>query len=90
MATRLAVVYTDGTTEEIPLRPIGFVAAERQYGGKPGHLFEVTLYAGWFVKGKPGPSFDEWVATLEDVEEKSEDTRPLDEEPSPDESPTSQ
>lgn len=89
MANRLEVVYTDGTTEDIPLRPIGLVAAERQFGGLSGHTVEATIYAAWFVKGRPGGSFDAWVQTLEDVTERADEARPLAQEPSPEESPTS-
>lgn len=91
MGVRLSVVYTDGTTEAIPLKPAGLVAAERQFGGRAtdGHPIEATLYAAWFVKGRPSGSFDAWVDTIEDVEEKSgAPARPLAEEASPEESPT--
>lgn len=90
MANHLIVTYTGGEVETIVLRPIGMVAAERQFGGQVSkdHAIEGTLYAGWFIKGKPG-DFDDWLATIEDVDEtEGEPTRPLAPEPSPEESQT--
>lgn len=58
----LHVAYEDGNTEDIPLKPVGIIAAERKYGGD-FPVIEGTIYAAWVVKGKPG-DFDEWVASL--------------------------
>lgn len=90
MANHLIVTYVGGEVETIVLRPIGMVAAERQFGGRVSndHAIEGTLYAGWFIKGKPTGSFDEWLDTIEDVDEKVEPVRPLEQEPSPEESLT--
>ncbi len=58
----LTVTYEDGTTEDIPLKPVGLVAAERRYGGTLPAI-EGTIYAAWVVKGKPG-DFDDWLGSL--------------------------
>ncbi len=90
MGTRLSVVYTDGNTEDIIIRPVGLVAAERQFGGglTDEHQMEGTLWAGWFLKGKPTGSFDDWLGSLDDYSVVQETPRPLVPEPSPKESPT--
>ena len=91
MGVQLFVVYEGGEEETIPIRPLGLVAAERQFGGgvSNGHAIEATLYAAWYQKGKPSGSFEQWLATIEDlVENRGEATRPLEGGPSPEPSPT--
>lgn len=89
MAIRVTVGYDGGEQETIILRPLGLVAAERQFGKSLGeHSIESTLWAAWYLKGKPLGSFDEWLATVEEVVEREEETRPLEPAPSADSSPT--
>lgn len=90
MATRLTVTYAGGETETIAIRPIALVAAERQFGGgvSNGHSMEAMLWAGWFVKGKPNGSFDAWLDTVDDMDVSAEASRPLEEAPSPEASPS--
>lgn len=58
----LTVTYEDGNTEDIPIKPVGLVAAERKYGGTLPAI-EGTIYAAWVVKGMPG-DFDGWLGSL--------------------------
>lgn len=83
MAIKLTLRYDSGQEETIALRPLGLVAAERHLKGTDGHSIETTLYAAWFLKGKPG-TFDDWLASVEEIVEDAEETRPLDQEPSAD------
>ena len=80
--TSVTLTYEDGRTETIVLRPVGLVAAERHFKGDTSHAIEMTFWAAWYLKGMPS-TFDEWLATLEDISEKSEPVVPLDKEPSP-------
>ena len=66
------------------------MAAERQFGSgvTNGHSIESTLWAAWYLKGKPLGSFDDWLGTVEEVVEKEVAIRPLEPEPSPEPSPT--
>lgn len=87
MALILSVVYDDGTSEDIRIRPAGIVAAERKFGGDlPG--IEGTIYAAWFTKGMPG-DFDSWLNSLAEASDRQEAQAPLVETPSPKGSRTS-
>lgn len=90
MALRMTVTYTGGETETITIRPIGLVAAERQFGAgvSNGHSIEATMWAAWYLKGKPGGSFDTWLESIDEMAQEDEPARPLAEEPSPEPSPT--
>lgn len=84
MAIKVTLGYQGGEQETIVIRPLGLVAAERHFKGETrGRSIESTLYAAWFLKGRPG-DFDDWLGTLEEVLENQEETVPLDQEPSPD------
>lgn len=92
MASSISVVYANGTTEVLPIRPVALIAAERFYKGKiADHELEATLYAAWWFSHKDDGPFDAWVASLDDFNRVSEVApRPLDGEASPEESPASQ
>lgn len=90
MATRVTVTYTGGETETIVIRPLGMVAAERQFGAGVvnGHSMEAMLWAGWYLKGKPDGSLDAWLETIEDMDVEGAPAVPLEGEPSAEQSPT--
>ena len=91
MATRVTVTYSGGDTEDIVMRPIAMVAAERQFGSgvSNGHSMEAMLWTAWFVKGKPAGSFDAWLDTIDDMQlGQEEKVHPLAEAPSPEASPS--
>lgn len=89
--TYLDVLYADGTEASLPVRPVGLIAAERRYSGKEMPRLEATLYAAWFGLVSPKASFDDWVATLEGIDEHDEQAGPLEKsEPSASTSPESQ
>lgn len=71
----LDVVYTDGTEATLALRPVGLIAAERRYGGggKEMPRLEATLYAAWFCLPSPKAAFEEWLETLDDINERNGD-----------------
>lgn len=85
MGLVVSLTYKDGQTEAVRLGAMGLVAAERKYGSgmKGENSIEGTLYATWFVKGMPDGSFDEWLATIDDMEEEDAPVRPLDPAASP-------
>lgn len=89
MAARVTVTYSGGESETIVIRPLGMVAAERQFGGgvSNGHSMEAMLWSAWFLKGKPG-EFDTWLESIADMDVSREEVVPLDPAPSPEESPT--
>lgn len=64
---RVKVIYADGREESVSMRPMGLVAAERHYKGDVPP-FEGTCYAVWALL-RPGPVFEEWLDSLEDVEQ---------------------
>lgn len=64
---RFKVSYQDGRTETISSRPVGLVAAERHYKGDVPP-FEGTCYAVWFQLHTDVP-FDEWLESVEDIEQ---------------------
>lgn len=91
MSIRLTLTYVGGETETIAIRPLGMVAAERQFGAgvNNGHMIEATLYSAWFQKGKPTGLFEDWLATIDDIGEREvTPVVPLEEELSPDPLPT--
>lgn len=70
----VTVLYSDGTEERIVVRPVGLVAAERALGGTPA--VQGTLYAAWYCSSKrTAQTFDEWVESLDAVDE-TQDTIP--------------
>ena len=81
MAIVLSVTYEDGSTEDIRIKPVVIVAAERKWGGTFPDI-EGTCYAAWVTKGKQG-DFDEWLASLEDATDHAESSPPLAPAPSP-------
>ncbi len=63
----IQLTFTDGRSEEVKLNPRILVEVERRFGGTiPG--IEGSLYGAWFRLGRPGV-FDEWLDTIEDIEE---------------------
>lgn len=78
-ANRAVVSFTDGSTQEVTLRPKATIAAERKYG-KEAHgdrQIEASFYMVWYTLGMPGGSdgFMAWLDSVEDldpVEEASE------------------
>lgn len=72
-ASVVRLAFEDGTEQDVTIRPIDLIRAERAYGEKvSGHRAEVTLYATWSAMGAPGSperSFDQWLATLEQFDE---------------------
>ncbi len=81
MALVLSVTYEDGSTEDIRIKPVGIVAAERKFGGDLPPI-EGACYAAWVTKGRPG-DFDEWLATLDEASDHAEASPPLAQAPSP-------
>lgn len=85
MATVARLTYEDGSTEDVEVRPILMVKAERKFKGDIPPI-EGTLYACW-LKLKPGPPFDVWLETVDNFEKldaEEPEEGPLGGEPSPD------
>lgn len=94
MARQISVVYEDGTSETVEVRPKHLIAAERLIGKAiDQHGVEATFMAAWKAS-RSAMKFDAWLDTVENlVELKPESgvdpTPPLTTEPSLDESPSS-
>lgn len=78
MSQRVTITATleDGTTEVLPIRPVGLIAAERKFGGDIPQM-EGALYAAWYGlrAGNPDmPDFEEWLASLADVDVEDDTT----------------
>ena len=65
---QLTLVLTDGTKQELDLRPIDFVAVERKFGTRPAAelqnlAFEELMYLCWHASKRLGTtdSFDKWL-----------------------------
>lgn len=64
----VTVTYEDGTTDTAKLTPRVLVEVERHYNGKIPRM-EGTMYGAWHKLGRPGGKFDEWLDTVEEVDE---------------------
>lgn len=68
---RVTVTYVDGTSEVVPIRPVGLIAAERRWGGEMPQI-EGSMYAAWYTLKAQRPEigdFDDWLATLDSIAE---------------------
>ena len=72
---QLTLVYTDETKQELDLRPIDFVAVERQFGNRPAAElqnlgFEELMYLCWHASKRLGTSesFDKWLEKVSNIE----------------------
>lgn len=71
----VVVTFEDGTVEEVRLNPKVMVLAERHFGGRVPPI-EGTLWTAWQRLGRPGGKFDDWLDTVEDVNERDVEVRP--------------
>lgn len=81
MAVKVTITHEDGHTDEVRVLPIGLVLAERHFKGDLPRI-EGTLYAAWATL-KPATKFDEWMASIVNVDETEESVAPLPEGPPP-------
>jgi hypothetical protein len=78
----MALTFTDGRKEEVKLNPRVLVEIERKFGATvPG--IEGSLYGAWHKLGRPG-DFDEWLDSLESIDERSEEALPFESAPTDD------
>lgn len=70
---RFKVVYEDGSEQECKIRPVGVVAAERQWPGRQADgtdgypSFEGLHFVVWVSMGRPGDDFDAWLTSVDEV-----------------------
>ena len=66
------VTYKDGTKASVRIGIREIVEMERRWKGEIIPALESTLFGAWFGLGQPGESFDDWLATVDEITE--EDT----------------
>lgn len=71
----VVITFEDGSVEEVRLNPKVMVLAERHFQGKLPPI-EGTLWSAWQRLGRPGGSFDDWLDTVEGVDEKVAEVHP--------------
>lgn len=71
----VVITFEDGSVEEVRLNPKVMVLAERHFAGKLPPI-EGTLWTAWVRLGRPGGKFDDWLDTVESVDEKVVEVRP--------------
>lgn len=67
MSRQLKITYLDGSELVVTRTGRSMVDAERHFGEKIPAL-ESALYVAW-LQAKPGIGFEEWLDTVEDVNE---------------------
>lgn len=82
----ITIFYEDGNSDEVSLNAVDYVKAERHFKGSLPTI-EGTLYAAW-RKLRPGSKFDEWLNTVDRMDndaddDDEEDDGPLAPAPSP-------
>lgn len=68
------LTFTDGKSESVKLNPRVLVEVERKYGGTIPAI-EGTLYGAWLRLGRHG-NFDDWLDTVETIDESTENADP--------------
>lgn len=88
---RAVIRYQDGTTSDVRLTAKATIAAERKWGTKgiEDHGAEASYYMAWFCLGMPGGDFDQWLDTVEAIEEPEDPSSAAPEPGSSPESPPS-
>lgn len=75
----IKLTFTDGHSEEVKINPRVLVEIERKFGGDiPG--IEGSLYGAWHKLGRVGV-FEEWLDTVEEIDESAGE--PVPSEPGP-------
>ena len=71
MALRLRVWYEDGSTSPIfnPNKPALLVVFEAEFGHVAPDGVSETMWLAWHALGRPGPDFESWMTTVEDIED---------------------
>lgn len=65
--TYVVIEHDDGKVDEVLLRPVALVAAERHFKGAPPAI-EGTLWAAHYML-KPGVPFADWLEGIARIEE---------------------
>lgn len=67
---RITVLFEGSDTPEtLTVRPVGLMAAERQWGGQAfqEHPIEAMLFGAYVSLGKPGADFDGWAGRIVEI-----------------------
>lgn len=79
MATTVTISYEDGHEDQVTLKAVDMVKAERHFKGTLPNI-EGTLYAA-YQKLRPGTNFDTWLDQVDKMDVDSDETDPLAEGP---------
>jgi hypothetical protein len=66
--TYVVIEHDNGNIDEVLLRPVSLVAAERHFKGTVPPV-EGTLWAAWYTLHQPGGTFADWLEGIERIEE---------------------
>lgn len=69
--------YADGTDATAPILPIHTIVMERKFGDKVrAHQIECSAFVAWLALGKPGETFDGWLANVVELDQADDDGEP--------------